>query len=190
MAVNGVTSDRGRGMRCGREAAVCLLSRRSVARVFFWLPVRRARGAARGTPPRRARAIPAKRMNARFRGAAACDSPYWWRVRPARERGGLWSERVRLELRRRADGADPAASRTLCTLCCASQGAGGGSAVTEVLPKAGLVYSEKGNLTETLCKPKLMPLKVRDRPPHACMRDAARRQADGKTACPRSRQLG
>jgi BBSome-interacting protein 1 len=39
------------------------------------------------------------------------------------------------------------------------QGAGGGSAVTEVLPKAGLVYSEKGNLTETLCKPKLMPLK-------------------------------
>lgn len=29
----------------------------------------------------------------------------------------------------------------------------------EVLPKAGLVVSEKGNLTETLCKPKLLPLK-------------------------------
>ncbi len=32
-------------------------------------------------------------------------------------------------------------------------------AVKEVLPKAGLVVSEKGNLTEILCKPKLMPLK-------------------------------
>lgn len=31
--------------------------------------------------------------------------------------------------------------------------------VKEVLPKAGLVVSEKGNLTEILCKPKLMPLK-------------------------------
>ena len=31
--------------------------------------------------------------------------------------------------------------------------------LTEVLPKAGLVYSEKGNLSELLCKPKLMPLK-------------------------------
>jgi BBSome-interacting protein 1 len=29
----------------------------------------------------------------------------------------------------------------------------------EVLPKAGLVVSEKGNLTEILCKPKIMPLK-------------------------------
>mmetsp|Transcript_17449 Transcript_17449/g.20934 ORF Transcript_17449/g.20934 Transcript_17449/m.20934 type:complete len:80 (+) Transcript_17449:267-506(+) len=29
----------------------------------------------------------------------------------------------------------------------------------EVLPKAGLVYSEKGNLSEVLCKPKIMPLK-------------------------------
>jgi BBSome-interacting protein 1 len=29
----------------------------------------------------------------------------------------------------------------------------------EILPKAGLVVSEKGNLTEVLCKPKLMPLK-------------------------------
>lgn len=29
----------------------------------------------------------------------------------------------------------------------------------EVLPKAGLVYSEKGNLGEVLCKPKIMPIK-------------------------------
>eukprot|EP00962_Isochrysis_galbana_P054730 scaffold26333_cov90-Isochrysis_galbana.AAC.2 len=29
----------------------------------------------------------------------------------------------------------------------------------EVLPKAGLVYSEKGNLSEILCKPKIMPIK-------------------------------
>eukprot|EP00192_Tetraselmis_astigmatica_P016226 CAMPEP_0117669356 /NCGR_PEP_ID=MMETSP0804-20121206/12085_1 /TAXON_ID=1074897 /ORGANISM="Tetraselmis astigmatica, Strain CCMP880" /LENGTH=78 /DNA_ID=CAMNT_0005477401 /DNA_START=122 /DNA_END=358 /DNA_ORIENTATION=- len=29
----------------------------------------------------------------------------------------------------------------------------------EVLPKAGLVVSEKGNLSEVLCKPKIMPLK-------------------------------
>lgn len=29
----------------------------------------------------------------------------------------------------------------------------------EVLPKAGLVVSEKGNLAEALCKPKLLPLK-------------------------------
>eukprot|EP00238_Polyblepharides_amylifera_P005376 CAMPEP_0196577030 /NCGR_PEP_ID=MMETSP1081-20130531/6174_1 /TAXON_ID=36882 /ORGANISM="Pyramimonas amylifera, Strain CCMP720" /LENGTH=70 /DNA_ID=CAMNT_0041895819 /DNA_START=120 /DNA_END=332 /DNA_ORIENTATION=- len=33
------------------------------------------------------------------------------------------------------------------------------SALQEVLPKAGLVYSEKGNLSEVLCKPKVMPLK-------------------------------
>lgn len=31
--------------------------------------------------------------------------------------------------------------------------------IQEVLPKAGLVVSEKGNLTEILCKPKIMPLK-------------------------------
>jgi BBSome-interacting protein 1 len=29
----------------------------------------------------------------------------------------------------------------------------------EVLPKAGLVYLEKGNLSELLCKPKIMPIK-------------------------------
>jgi hypothetical protein len=31
----------------------------------------------------------------------------------------------------------------------------------EVLPKTGLVYSEKGNLNELLCKPKIMPIKSR-----------------------------
>lgn len=31
--------------------------------------------------------------------------------------------------------------------------------ITEVLPKTGLVYSERGGLTEVLCKPKIMPLK-------------------------------
>lgn len=31
--------------------------------------------------------------------------------------------------------------------------------IAEVLPKAGLVYSEKGNLSEVLCKPKIMPIK-------------------------------
>ena len=31
--------------------------------------------------------------------------------------------------------------------------------LVEVLPKAGLVYSEKGNLSEVLCKPKIMPIK-------------------------------
>ena len=29
----------------------------------------------------------------------------------------------------------------------------------QILPKAGLVYSEKGNLSEVLCKPKIMPIK-------------------------------
>ena len=31
--------------------------------------------------------------------------------------------------------------------------------IPEILPKAGLVYSEKGNLSETLCKPKIMSIK-------------------------------
>ena len=31
--------------------------------------------------------------------------------------------------------------------------------LTEVLPKSGLVYSEKGALSEVLSKPKIMPLK-------------------------------
>ncbi|CEG38705.1 protein [Plasmopara halstedii] len=31
--------------------------------------------------------------------------------------------------------------------------------IQEVLPKTGLVYSERGNLTEVLCKPKIMPIK-------------------------------
>ena len=44
-----------------------------------------------------------------------------------------------------------------------SPGAPNKPELTEVLPKAGLVYSEKGNLSEVLCKPKLLPLKVRGR---------------------------
>ncbi len=31
--------------------------------------------------------------------------------------------------------------------------------IREVMPKAGLVYSEKATLTEVLCKPKILPLK-------------------------------
>ena len=33
------------------------------------------------------------------------------------------------------------------------------SQVKEILPKAGLVYSEKAALSEVLCKPKILPLK-------------------------------
>ena len=40
-----------------------------------------------------------------------------------------------------------------------SQPPGAHSVVNEILPKAGLVYSEKGNLSEVLCKMKIMPLK-------------------------------
>ena len=29
----------------------------------------------------------------------------------------------------------------------------------EILPKTGLVYSERGALTEVLCKPKIIPIK-------------------------------
>jgi len=29
----------------------------------------------------------------------------------------------------------------------------------EILPKNGLVYSEKGSLGESMCKPKIMPIK-------------------------------
>ena len=29
----------------------------------------------------------------------------------------------------------------------------------EVIPKSGLVYSERGGLAEVLCKPKVLPLK-------------------------------
>ena len=32
-------------------------------------------------------------------------------------------------------------------------------ALKEVVPKNGLVYSEKGAMTEILCKPKILPLK-------------------------------
>jgi len=31
--------------------------------------------------------------------------------------------------------------------------------IKEIMPKAGLVYSEKATLSEILCKPKIMPLK-------------------------------
>ena len=31
--------------------------------------------------------------------------------------------------------------------------------VKEILPKAGLVYSEKAAISEVLCKPKILPLK-------------------------------
>ena len=31
--------------------------------------------------------------------------------------------------------------------------------IKEVLQKNGLVYSEKGNLTEVLCRPKILPIK-------------------------------
>ena len=33
------------------------------------------------------------------------------------------------------------------------------TAIKEIMPKAGLVYSEKATLSEILCKPKIMPLK-------------------------------
>lgn len=31
--------------------------------------------------------------------------------------------------------------------------------IEEILPKSGLLYSEKGNLAEVLCKPKIMAIK-------------------------------
>ncbi len=31
--------------------------------------------------------------------------------------------------------------------------------IHEILPKSGLVYSERGGLVEVLCKPKILPLK-------------------------------
>ena len=33
------------------------------------------------------------------------------------------------------------------------------AALQEILPKNGLVYSEKGSLGESMCKPKIMPIK-------------------------------
>jgi hypothetical protein len=35
------------------------------------------------------------------------------------------------------------------------------SGLKEVLPKFGLVYSDRGNLVEIMSKPKLIPIKVR-----------------------------
>lgn len=46
-----------------------------------------------------------------------------------------------------------------CAPLRAAQMVGGRKVLNEVLPKAGLVYSEKGNLSEVLCKPKIMPIK-------------------------------
>jgi BBSome-interacting protein 1 len=34
-----------------------------------------------------------------------------------------------------------------------------GSKLMEILPKSGLVYSERGSLSEVLCKPKIIPIK-------------------------------
>lgn len=31
--------------------------------------------------------------------------------------------------------------------------------IHEILPKSGLVYSERGGLVEVLCKPKILPLR-------------------------------
>jgi hypothetical protein len=39
------------------------------------------------------------------------------------------------------------------------QAAAGPLPLAEVLPKAGLVVSEKGGLSEVLCKPKILPIK-------------------------------
>ena len=33
------------------------------------------------------------------------------------------------------------------------------ASLMEVMPKSGLVYSERGELQEVLCKPKILPLK-------------------------------
>jgi hypothetical protein len=41
----------------------------------------------------------------------------------------------------------------------AKDGANMKPVLTEVLPKNGLVYSEKGSLSAVLCKPKIMPIK-------------------------------
>ena len=49
--------------------------------------------------------------------------------------------------------------KLISTLSCSENWALQVPAPVEVLPKAGLVVSERGNLTEVLCKPKIMPLK-------------------------------
>lgn len=41
----------------------------------------------------------------------------------------------------------------------ADDSAGARTILLEVLPKSGLVFSEKGSLSEVLCKPKIMPIK-------------------------------
>lgn len=37
--------------------------------------------------------------------------------------------------------------------------ASSGKVAQEVFPKSGIVYSERSNLTDVLCKPKIMPIK-------------------------------
>lgn len=65
------------------------------------------------------------------------------------------------------------------------------SGLQEVLPKAGLVVSEKGNLTEILCKPKIMPLKSitlqKLEEMEAKVTEAARSQTKPGTARPGTR---
>ena len=41
----------------------------------------------------------------------------------------------------------------------AADGGSDSMILREILPKTGLVYSERGALSEILCKPKIMPLK-------------------------------
>lgn len=53
----------------------------------------------------------------------------------------------------------PCALRAVPATCRACPTHAQPAALQEVLPKAGLVVSEKGNLAEILCKPKIMPLK-------------------------------
>ena len=37
--------------------------------------------------------------------------------------------------------------------------AAGSDQLREIVPKTGLVYSERGGLAEVICKPKILPLK-------------------------------
>ena len=48
---------------------------------------------------------------------------------------------------------------TSCNEASSTMSEPGKVTLQEVLPKAGLVYSEKGNLSEVLCKPKILPIK-------------------------------
>ena len=54
--------------------------------------------------------------------------------------------------------------------------------IKHVLPKAGLVYSEKGSLTEILCKPKLLPIKGSELLRLEAMEREVQAQAQGQAA--------